>query len=85
MSKGTRRASAGAIICTFLAIWYSIEETLYKLLELDSSKLVKLNLKCFKLIWISRFETYSRTVCHTLGSDPTFSEIDKPCIYRLFV
>ena len=39
-------ASAGAVICTFLALRYSVEKTLYKLLELEQSKLVKLNLKC---------------------------------------
>ena len=40
--KGYSGASAGAILCTFLALGFSVEETLDKLFELDSSKLVKL-------------------------------------------
>ena len=75
--KGYSGASAGAIICTFLALGYSVEETLYKLLELDSSKLVKLNLKCFiNSYGLVDLKPVRQQLVNLLESDPTFSEID---------
>jgi len=83
--KGYSGASAGAIICTFLALGYSIEETLYKLLELDSSKLVKLNLKCFLNSYgLVDLKPIREQFVDTLGSDPTFSEIDKTLYISAF-
>ena len=79
-------ASAGAIICTFLALGYSVEETLYKLLELDPSKLVKLNLKCFiNSYGLVDLKPVRQQLVNLLGSDPTFSEIDKTLIYICFL
>jgi len=78
-------ASAGAIICTFFALGYSVEETLYKLLELDSSKLVKLNLKCFLNSYgLVDLKPVREQLVDTLGSDPTFSEIDKTLYISAF-
>ena len=78
-------ASAGAIICTFLALGYSVEETLYKLLELDPSKLVKLNLKCFiNSYGLVDLKPVRQQLVNLLGSDPTFSEIDKTLYISAF-
>ena len=71
-------ASAGAILCTFLALGFTIDETLDKLLELDSSKLVKLNLKCFiNSYGLVDLKPIRKEFVKLLGSDPTFAEIDK--------
>ena len=78
-------ASAGAIICTFLALGYSVEETLYKLLELDPSKLVKLNLKCFiNSYGLVDLKPVRQQLVNLLESDPTFSEIDKTLYISAF-
>jgi predicted acylesterase/phospholipase RssA len=83
--KGYSGASAGAIICTFLALGYSVEETLYKLLELDPSKLVKLNLKCFiNSYGLVDLKPVRQQLVNLLGSDPTFSEIDKTLYISAF-
>jgi NTE family protein len=71
-------ASAGAILCAFLALGFTIDETLDKLLELDSSKLVKLNLKCFiNSYGLVDLKPIRKEFVKLLGSDPTFAEIDK--------
>ena len=83
--KGYSGASAGAIICTFLALGYSVEETLYKLLELDPSKLVKLNLKCFiNSYGLVDLKPVRQQLVNLLESDPTFSEIDKTLYISAF-
>jgi len=83
--KGYSGASAGAIICTFLALGYSVEETLYKLLELDPSKLVKLNLKCFiNSYGLVDLKPVRQQLVNLLKSDPTFSEIDKTLYISAF-
>jgi NTE family protein len=70
-------ASAGAIICTFLALGYSVEETLYKLLEL--------NLKCFiNSYGLIDLKPVRQQLVNLLGSDPTFSEIDKTLYISAF-
>ena len=83
--KGYSGASAGAIICTFFALGYSIEETVYKLLELNSTKLVKLNLKCFLNSYgLIDLVPIREHLVNVLGSDPTFSEIDKTLYISAF-
>ena len=83
--KGYSGASAGAILCTFLALGFSVEETLDKLFELDSSKLVKLNLKCFiNSYGLIDLKPVRKQFVHLLGSDPTFSEIDKTLYISAF-
>jgi len=83
--KGYSGASAGAIICTFFALGYSVEETVYKLLELDSTKLVKLNLKCFiNAYGLVDLVPIREHLVNLLGSDPTFSEIDKTLYISAF-
>ena len=83
--KGYSGASAGAILCTFLALGFSVEETLDKLFELDSSKLVKLNLKCFiNSYGLIDLKPVRTQFVHLLGSDPTFLEIDKTLYISAF-
>lgn len=83
--KGYSGASAGAIICTFLAMGFSVEHTLNKLLELEPNKLVKLNLKCFLNSYgLIDLKPVRQKLVDILGSDPTFSEIDKTLYVSAF-
>jgi predicted acylesterase/phospholipase RssA len=78
-------ASAGAILCTFFALGFSVDETLDKLLEINSNKLVKLNLKCFiNSYGLVDLKPIRDQFVNILGSDPTFNEIDKALYISAF-
>ena len=78
-------ASAGAIIVTFLALGFSIDEILEKLADLEGNKLVKLNLKCFMNKYgLVDLKPIREKFVDILESDPSFSDIDKKIYISAF-